>query len=457
MTPKGRLAIAAAEQAGRLLGPRAACSALRSLALTLQDPEDRMSALLSACEAAARLGDEAALLGLTTLLGEVGGASARTSMPRLTKLCARLAHQHRPRLAVALAQAEVQRAPSAEGFYLLGRCLHGVEPGAADEAYRDAEAQPPSERGGDALRAAIRHQRRLLALERRAPAPPGASEPTPAGDRLHALTDAAARLARGGRYARAMAIDQLADLAQDETLDAQERDTALRLVARYADEHAEQLSEVEAERLEVALSTHSVDLVRAFARRRAFRSRPDDDALTDRADPTPAQAIAALLTREAFAQAVVALRALRAEAAGTDARGSDYAAGWLALASSDLEVSREGALLLEALVRQTSCAPHGGFLRMAAALHASHPALSAQLLDRAAEREEPGALSALRALLVEQARRAYGEGDRGAALRALRRADRLAAETAVAAAHTTPHASPAGPGAAHRDDRRPTR
>ena len=68
------------------------------------------------------------------------------------------------------------------------------------------------------------------------------------------MSDAAARLTHGGRYARALAIDQLASLARDEDVAPPLQRTALRLLARHADERGTDLSEVESERLRVAFA-----------------------------------------------------------------------------------------------------------------------------------------------------------------------------------------------------------
>ncbi|MCA9532903.1 MAG: hypothetical protein KC593_04460, partial [Myxococcales bacterium] len=223
-------------------------------------------------------------------------------------------------------------------------------------------------------------------------------------------------------------IDQLAELASHPALARDARRTALRLLARYADERADALSDVETERLMVALGAHDASLTRAFALRRSW-SAHDPEALVPAAAPTAAQTIAHLLQREALSDAVSALRQARAESAHADAAGSLYAAAWLAACTEDQEVAREGTLLLAQLLRHGTRAPHGGFLRLARALEGPHPALASLALERAAARREPSALEALGTVLVEQAWRAYGEGDRAAALRALRRADRLACET----------------------------
>lgn len=443
MTPKGRLAIGAAEQAGRVLGARAAHSALRSLALTLSDPNDRTAALLAAARHARELADEPALLSLATLLSEVREADGRAHLPALTQLCARLLSERRPRVAVEFARAELHRAPRGEAHYLLGRCLHRQQPAEAEAAYRLAEASPSAE-----LRDAALHQRRLLALGRRAPAPTPASPaepratPIPAeatGDRRHAMSDAAARLTHGGRYARALAIDQLASLARDEDVAPPLQRTALRLLARHADERGTDLSEVESERLRVAFAPFGAPLAEALAARSRVPHDPPEQHLTPTGAPGDAEAIAMHLTRGTLPDAVRTLRHARLHLAHEDAPSSLFAAGWLAALSDDHEVALEGSLLLEALLRDSTRAPRRGFVTLADALHPRYPALAARARERAAERREPGATEALVRSLVAEAWKAYAGGDRAAALSALRRADRLDAEsTAAPPRRTTP-------------------
>lgn len=430
MTPKGRLAIAAAEQAGRVLGARAAHSALRSLVLTLSHPEDRVAALLAAARHAAQLADEPAMLALATLHAEIPEADARVHLPALTQLCARLLAERRPRLAVELARAELRRAPSPEAHYLLGRCLHPTQPTEAESAYRAAESSPL-----EALRDAARHQRRLLALARRAPPPPSSRADDAAAaqrelrDPRHAVSDAAARLTHGGRYARALAIDQLAALAGDPAVQRPLQLTALRLLARHADERGTDLSEVESERLRVALAAFGAPVAEALAARSHPPHDPPEANLAATSQPTEADAIARQLTRGALPDAVRTLRHARLESAHEDAPSSLYAAGWLAALSDDAEVAQEGSLLVEALLRESTRAPRRGFLPLADALFPRYPALAALARERAVERREPGAVPALVRVLVAEAWRAYAGGDRVAALRALRRADRLDAES----------------------------
>lgn len=427
MTPKGRLAIAAAEQAGRVLGSRAAHSALRSLVLTLSHPDDRVAALLAAARHATQLADEPAVLALATLHAEITEADARTHLPQLTQLCARLLSERRPRLAVELARAELRRAPSGEAHYLLGRCLHRQHTDDADAAYRAAESSP-----SEGLRAAAQHQRRVLVLTRRAPAPvsavAGANQPTAPSDPRRALSDAAARLTHGGRYARALAIDQLAALAQDPALERGLQLTALRLLGRHADERGADLSEVESERLQVALAPYGATVAEALAARSRAPQVPPERAIMPAGMPSEADAIATQLTQGALSDAVRTLRHARVHSAHEDAPSSLYAAGWLAALSEDAEVALEGSLLLETLLRGSTRAPRRGFLPLADALTPKYPTLAALARERAAERREPGAVPALVRVLVAEAWKAYAEGDRVAALRALRRADRLDAE-----------------------------
>jgi hypothetical protein len=431
MTPKGRLAIGAAEQAGRVLGARAAHSALRSLVLTLSHPDDRVAALLAAARHALQLADEPAVLALATLHAEIHDADARAHLPALTQLCARLLAERRPRVAVELARAELRRAPSGEAHYLLGRCLHRQHPAEADTAYRAAESAP-----GEALQQAAHHQRRLLALARRAPAPAraasGATPPAAPEEARHGLSDAAARLTHGGRYARALAIDQLASLAQEPALERALQQTALRLLARHADERGTDLSEVEGERLRVALAPFGAPLAEALAARSRAPQDPPEASLAPSRAPSEADAIATQLTGGALNDAVRTLRHARTHSAHEDAPSSLYAAGWLAALSDDAEVALEGSLLLDSLLRESTRAPRRGFLPLASALRPKYPALAAMARERAAERREPGAAEALVRVLVEEAFGAYAQGDRAAALRALRRADRLDAEATPA-------------------------
>ncbi len=435
MTPKGRLAIGAAEQAGRVLGARAAHSALRSLALTLSDPNDRTAALLAAARHARELADEPALLSLATLLSEVREADGRAHLPALTQLCARLLSERRPRVAVEFARAELHRAPRGEAHYLLGRCLHRQHPAEADAAYRMAEGSPDP-----ALRDAALHQRRRPALSRRAPARVAVAAASPAPhdgsdaprDPRQVMSDAAARLTHGGRYARALAIDQLASLARDEGVAPPLQRTALRLLARHADERGTDLSEVESERLRVAFAPFGAPLAEALAARSRVPHDPPEQQLTPTGAPGDAEAIAMHLTRGTLPDAVRTLRHARLHLAHEDAPSSLFAAGWLAALSDDHEVALEGSLLLETLLRETTRAPRRGFLTLADALTPRYPALAAQARERAAERREPGAISAVVRSLVAAAWKAYAEGDRAAALSALRRADRLDAESSAA-------------------------
>ncbi len=483
-TRKGRLAIAAAEQAGRALGPRAACSALRTLALTFFDGGDRCAALLASAEHACTLADEPMLFSLSVLLREAEPATrdaeavAAAEMAALTRLCARLLRERRPHVAVAFAQAEEARRPRALSHYLVGRCLHGHDPDAADAAYREAEAalvrsqrtpRARHERGHQAahrhaLRDALAHQRRLLALERGDSPLPSNSASHPTADPAAllpaetaqrspiaeawaptvAISDAAARLAHGGRYARATAIDELAALADDPRVPEGARRWIDRLLARHADARGLALTAVEAERLAAHLPAGVSDFV---SQRVAFlravvadhghdgqdqghedhavpADAPETTPNVDHA-PSPGATIRDQLRAQAYASAVLSLRAARAQLKGDTPPTSLYAAGWEATRSDDPESAQEGAKLLEALLTRTHRAPPRGYLPLALSLRPHCPELAALALRRAAAANEKGARDLLVKALVAEARKAYAEGDRGGALSALRRADQF--------------------------------
>ena len=115
-----RIAIAAAEQAGKTLGPRAGLAALRALADSVQDPQDAARAIFGALDHALTLRDQGAMVWLLERWVSRTDAHA---FDRVVGTCARLLDEQRRAEAHEVATAECRRTvDDGRAFYLRARC-----------------------------------------------------------------------------------------------------------------------------------------------------------------------------------------------------------------------------------------------------------------------------------------------------------------------------------------------
>lgn len=265
-TPQA-LAVQAAEQLERSVGPVAGLSAFRQL-VRVPDPTLRTRALAGALRCAAAAGDELQLRQHADLWRS---ASPEGHLATISAICGALAKRGRPDLAIDLAGAEVDRSGSARAHYLLGRCLELVGADATPIAFQraaDAAGRGPRTDVKLWVAAKVRRTRALLAMGRIEAAsaevaalfaPPASLGPE---ELVLGLLDALApadklavaklRLDAASRFARAAALSMLAEVASGP--DPAAARAAIRTAAAHADKLGPSLSPLEIDRLDAVLS-----------------------------------------------------------------------------------------------------------------------------------------------------------------------------------------------------------
>lgn len=442
-----RIQLAAVERVEATLGPAPGLAAHRALCHKLEPGEALARAAVGALRCATRLGVEGGELdALVEALRESGDADVFDAVVDVVQ---QLGATGRAAEAVAVAQAELTRRPSARSAYLLGRC-HGAmgEDEAAATAFawsiERAVADPQAAEVVTAAR--LRRVRHLLASvdDRTRAAEEAALVPVDGASDPERLLLARARLWSAGRYGRVAALDALIEVAERAPELAR---AAVRAGLQHADGRGSGLTEIERDRVATLVRSWPVDDERAELLRRidgdgrdAIAERHDERALGVLAgggvgpppeDGPPRFRLGALSLR-----AIVALREgrrdesarrLRQASALVEESACVVAPAWTAvvLGLASEEEPREAAaeLAAAALEVDAATAPPRGFLPLAGSLHrAQRPDLALRALRTAAARAEPGARDHLTERLVHDAWRAHARGDRDLALELLREA-----------------------------------
>ena len=425
MSVVDRVALAAAEAAGRNLSPRAGLTALRSLLPSLSEAEHRRRALVGMLEHAITLRDETALdwvLGRWSVENTDMFAPAVEAVRRLVK-------ERRSDTARKVASAECDREPAGRAFYLRARCTRDSEQAAADLRLALRKAGQPPRDESLALAAAARLAR--VSLDK--PKPAIDLERLDERARLGVLT---AMLHAKGRYGRVAALDGIVALAQskDTTVAA----AAIRLAVRHADSDG-RLTEIEIDRIHTALKYWPVEETRAEALQRLEQRRAmvagevSEHAIAQQVlDGGEVQSRVADSGFRAL-DAIVALRKgksdradrLEALVATVDAERPRISmplltAAWLACADSSSDARGAGARLAKRLMRLPGPKPSRGWKRLSERV--GDPKLATELLAIAAGVHEPGAVERLCEMDVRAAWAAYANGDKREAGRLLRAA-----------------------------------
>lgn len=427
MSVVDRVALAAAEAAGRNLGPRAGLTALRALFVGLSDASDRQRALVGALEHALTLRDEPALEWVLTQWS----AEPSNMFPAAVAACARLTEQREHDVARRLADAEHARAPTGRALYLRARCTRHDQSAIADLrlAVRKSRQAPKDE----ALELAAASRLARLSLEK--PKPAVDLEKLDPRARLAVLT---AMLHSKGRYGRVAALDGIVALAESD--DGDVASAAMQLAARHADSDG-RLTEIEIDRIRTALvrwpdPDERIEALRRLELRRATIAGEVGEADVaaqlleggEVASPkgAPDAAYRAL-------DAIVALRKnkddradrLEALLATIDAERPRISmplltVAWLACSDSDADVRGAGVRIASRLTSLGGARPSRGWLRLSERV--GDPKLEAELLAVAVEAREPEAADRVAERDVRAAWTAYEEGDRAEARRLLRSA-----------------------------------
>lgn len=427
MSVVDRVALAAAEAAGRNLGPRAGLTALRALYVGLSDDSDRRRALLGALEHSIALADDSAFEWVLTQWS----AEPSNLFPAAVAACARLIRHRRRDAALRLADAEHTRAPTGRALYLRARCTRNEEAAITDLrlALRKARQAPKDE----ALELAAASRLARLSLEK--PKPAIDLEKLDERARLAVLT---AMLHSKGRYGRVAALDGILTLAQSE--DADVASAAMRLAARHADSDG-RLTEIEIDRIRSALVSWPIEEERNEALRRlelrrativgevgdaevASRLLEGGEVAAPRGAPDAAyralDAIVAL--RKKKSDRADRLEALLATIDAERPRISMplLTVAWLACSDSEADVRGAGARVASRLTSLNGARPSRGWLRLSECV--GDPKLEGELLAVAVEAREPGAADRLATRDVRAAWAAWAAGDRSEAQRLLRSA-----------------------------------
>lgn len=400
-------AIAVAERIEARGGPRAALVVWRSLARQRGDDRLQQTAHLAALRCAFAAGQLVAFDDLVRQWRPIGGASRDED---IVACCRRVARGGELRRALALAEAECERIPTALALYLHARCLDVLRDGAATRAFERA-AERAQREGVRAIERATR-LRRLALLSRswstmseafaealRVPledAPPGAF-----------IDVADVLLLSPSRFDRATALGHLDHIvATASNADAQR---ALWVVTHWVDRLGESITPIEADRLFALL-----------ARERVVRSHPTLRDLV--------RALLASLDMQGGAVATDEELATAARRIGEITPGEPRA--WnvarVALDSPDGATRSAGAKLVSASLREAKSTPRGGFLSLAEAVARNgDPALADELYRAALARKERGASEAQGLALCRAGWRLAESGARADAIRALREAKAL--------------------------------
>ena len=426
MSVVDRVALAAAEAAGRNLGPRAGLTALRALFVSLSEPGERTRALVGALTHANTLRDEAAFEWVLAQWA----VEPSNMFPFAVDECRKLLDARRPDAARRLADAEYTRAPTGRARYLRARCTRDDEAAATDLrlALRQARQAPRDE----ALELAAASRLARLTLQK--PKPAVDLQRLDERSRLAVLT---AMLHAKGRYGRVAALDGIVALA--ESSDIEVASAAMRLAARHADSDG-RLTEIEIDRIRTALASWTEPEERAEAMRRLDLRRAMIAGEVESHD------LSRLLEGGELAapkgspdaeyralDAIVALQKnevdrgdrLEALVATIDAERPRISmplltVAWLACADSNADVRGAGARVASRLTGLTGARPSRGWLRLSERVE--DPKLKAELLEVAVASREPGAADRLAERDVRAAWAAYAAGDRTEACRLLRSA-----------------------------------
>lgn len=425
MSVVDRVALAAAEAAGRNLSPRAGLTALRSLLPSLSDADHRRRALVGMLDHAITLRDDSAL---EWILGR-WSVESTDMFSAAVNVVRRLVKQRRSETARKVASAECDREASGRAFYLRARCTRDADNAAADLrlALRKASQAPRDETL--ALAAAARLAR--VSLEK--PKPAIDLEQLDERARLAVLT---AMLHAKGRYGRVAALDGIVTLAQSKDPDVAK--AAVRLAVRHADSDG-RLTEIEIDRIRTAVAHWPDEATRAEAMRRLEQRRAmvagevSEHAVAQQVlDGGEVQSRIADSAFRAL-DAIVALRKgksdradrLEALVATVDAERPRISmplltAAWLACADGSSDARGAGARLAKRLIQLPGPRPSRGWKRLSERVE--DPKLAGELLAVAAEVHEPGAIESLCEVDVRAAWTAYAKGERTEARRLLRAA-----------------------------------
>lgn len=469
--------IAAAEYLERTFGHRVGLKGYRELAGWTADEGTRARATLGALRCAVGLGEASDVIELAR-----GWKSMRAGAfgDEVIELCKTLALRGHEEAALWLAFAEVERRATPRTVYLYARLLERAGDATALVVYaRAAElADKEPDAAPVALAARVRRIERLAMDPRRYPE---AAQEAAAANPAHAspaqkLVIAAGLMLSPSRFTRASGLSLLADLGK--TARPEIAEISIRMAAAHADRFAESLSAVEADRIAAALKhwpddaqreaamarlTQIVRIVAArgddreqrlasaaeaapetfplFCQARAVLSGGGVGAYPSRPEPGgPAARSLALSLASHGLNAVVALRrdkpldaaaSLRAaQAALAEAGGEAPPPLWtgvrMALASRD-EAARSAAVALaERMIFPATGAPPPAVARMGrfAALlgQAGQGELAVRALRWAAASRDASASEDLGAELARHGWSAALNGDRDAAVAALREA-----------------------------------
>ncbi len=439
MTLVDRMTVAAAEQVGETMGPRAGLTALLPLVTKLESKAEACRALFAALSHAIALSDRDAAQRLIDLF-PIASSGAR--FPDVVAACHAL--RGWPELAVELATEETTRTRSARAFYLRGRllCDLGARERAADD-FLSAHAHATTKHLPLVANVAAAQAFCLGRHTMRREVDPVALPPP------LALRFAETALSGKGRYARVAGLDLLLRLATGD--DGATAQHARRIAARYADATLSALTEIERDRLRSIFGTEPEmtrraallkrwemieDVIQTGSAANSLRASPHrrriDAVLSARtAGPRPPGPAATWLSLELCAR--LAPPRSSGDLSGANALIHElrellpsltavsralYTAATLAL---EEPATREaGAALARVVLERDDHRPENGWRRLATALRtAGEPALANQALLIGAQKREAGARDDYRVALAIEARAAYDRGDPEAALRAL--------------------------------------
>ena len=386
MNVAASVAIAVAERVERTGGPRAGLVAWKTLAGNTADGQARGKAILAALRCALALRDEGAFAELTTLWPSVDRGV--WDVPIAT-LCKELVHAGFLPRAIALAETESRRHPTARALYCHARCLDVARDAAAAEVFREAIVRAEKE-GANDIEVSSR-VRRAAILARSWETMEEALEEARRVDLARVSASARLLVARvllrsPSRFVRAGAIGILDEIICSEEAALATR--ALTLVARWADDAGDTLTPLESDRL-VAL----------FGRERVANVAPN------------AKEIARTLERLARSKDEETLRAALDEAvlvapelAPLHERMNDILGGRFEVAEEPVEVAPADA-------RERRVLRHAQILDVVAAMRDRAPARAARTMRLLAEAEEAGEHLPLEILSVVQAALGYDDDE----------------------------------------------
>lgn len=406
-----RVALAAAERVGKVLGARAGLAALRPLLDGLSHPKDRARCWALAFDHALTTSDTAALAELADgWRRQPPGAFFAVA----ARACRRATGRRHHGISAEVAAAEDARAPTSRSAYLRGRCEEAAGRPALPSYRRaalvgDADVGLWAAAAARLCRLAGPHpELEATRLARRVDV-----ELVPPPMRLELLR---ARLGSTSRYGRVAALDGLLELAAGPDVGLAR--AAVVTGARHADSEGERLTEIEADRVKSLLALWP-DPAGRHGARLALRGQGEGD-------PEQRQRLAA--TRRSLGgereHADDALRALAESLAHAPETASALAVATLAASVLDRGRAPDAVgELVEALLAAPTPRAHRGWVALADALDGRGDHLLARraLAAGAALREDTAA-----ARLADHERdvgwAAYEAGDGQVALAALRRA-----------------------------------